>query len=73
MADAVLNHMAGEHQQNGVNGRGTIGNCNWNANDHQESFPCVPYTASDFHDSICDHNINNYASCWEVQLKYFTW
>ncbi len=60
--------MAGEGQKYGVNGIGDTMNSDFNAYDHKESFPGVPYSAADFHDSVCDHNINNWGNAWEVRL-----
>ncbi len=66
-----MNHMAGLNQKYGENGIGSTKNSYFNAYDHQESFPSVPYYAADFHDSICDHDIDNWGNPWDVRYSKF--
>ncbi|GMT06711.1 hypothetical protein PENTCL1PPCAC_28885 [Pristionchus entomophagus] len=72
IVDGVLNHMVGVGQTSDDPGKGSSGTASFDGRDGVESFPAVPYSSSDFHDSLChgdiqdsdyQNNANNVRNC----------
>jgi len=60
-ADAVINHMVGIDQSEGVGSGG------WWFQARRQGIPCVPYEPKDFHEPPCGINYqdaNSVRNCW---------
>ncbi|KAL1239153.1 Pancreatic alpha-amylase 2a5 [Trichinella pseudospiralis] len=62
IVDIVINHMVGANKE----GYGWHGSY-FKSTPFEEYFPSVPYNESDFHDKICNGNIENYGNVWQVR------
>ncbi|XP_003367426.1 alpha-amylase [Trichinella spiralis] len=62
IADIVINHMVGANME----GYGWHGSY-FKSTPFEEYFPSVPYNETDFHDKICDGNIEDYGNRWQVR------
>ncbi|KRX55809.1 Alpha-amylase [Trichinella sp. T9] len=62
IADIVINHMVGANME----GYGWHGSY-FKSTPFEEYFPSVPYNETDFHDKICNGNIEDYGNRWQVR------
>ncbi|GMT10512.1 hypothetical protein PFISCL1PPCAC_1809 [Pristionchus fissidentatus] len=57
IVDGVTNHMVGVGQKSGDPNTESSGTASFDGRDGVEQFPAVPYSSSDFHDSVCHGDI----------------